>query len=302
MTGSFDQHPDGSILPDAHGVAVLGCGNMGSAMARALLAVDRRVVVWNRTSERADTLAADGAEVRSTPDEALADVPLAILCLRATDDVRSVLDNVVPERLAGRTILNVTSGTPEDARTMHDWAQVRGFGYLDAAIGAYPEQIGHQDTRILVAGNEELWSANKSVIRTLAGSSMYVGANPSAANAIDAALTGAFYISSLVSFIEAARFTGKFGVSHETLSDLAEYAVSQLDGELKHVLGRIATGDFSTDQATLDVYADAAGAFAAGLNEQSNASMVRTTAQVLRRAVEAGLGPSDISALVTLES
>ena len=58
---------------------------------------------------------------------------------------------------------------------MRDWAQQHGISYLDAAIGAYPEQIGTHDARILVAGEEELWHANKAVFCDLAGSSMYVG-------------------------------------------------------------------------------------------------------------------------------
>jgi 3-hydroxyisobutyrate dehydrogenase-like beta-hydroxyacid dehydrogenase len=282
-------------------VAVLGCGNMGSAIARALLAKGRRVVVWNRTAARAEALAGDGAEVGASVVGAITAAPLAILCLGSTDDVRSVLETVAPEALTGRTILNVTSGTPQDARDMRDWAQANAVRYLDATIGAYPEQIGTEEARIVVAGDEALWEANRAAVCDLAGSSLYVGADHSAANAIDAALTGAFYISSLVSFIEAARFVRTFGVSHEVLSSLAGYAVVQLDGELKQILSRIASGDFSTDQATLNVYADASSAFAAGLNEHGDAPMIETTARVLRRAVDAGLGDEDIAAVVKLE-
>jgi 3-hydroxyisobutyrate dehydrogenase-like beta-hydroxyacid dehydrogenase len=274
---------------------------MGSAMARALLVAGRRVTVWNRTTERAQTLAADGAEVRTSADEALTAAPLAILCLGSTDDVRNVLGTVAPERLAGRTIFNVTTGTPQDARSMRDWAQTSGVGYLDAAIAAYPEQIGTQDARILVAGDEGLWNAHRHAVCDLAGSSSHVGADHGAANAIDAALTGAFYMSSLVSFIEAARFMDTFGVSHDVLSSLVGYAVSVLDAELKQILSRIAAGDFSTDQATLNVYADASGAFAAGLNEHGDAPMIQTTAQVLRQAVDAGLGNEDIAAVFRLQ-
>ena len=272
---------------------------MGSAMVRALLTAGRRVAVWNRTAERAEALAADGAEVVHSAEAAMTAAPLVILCVSAGQD-RSILDAVDPAQLTGRTVLNMTSGTPDEARSLRDWAQAHGVPYLDAAIGAYPEQLGTREARIMVAGEEELFEAHSDVISEIAGSSMHVGSDYGAANAIDAALTGAFYISSLVCFIEAARFVREFGVSHDVLSSLSSYSVSVLDHQIKLALDRIAADDFSTDQATLNVYADAASTFAAGLDTHGDAPMVRTAAQVLRQAVNAGLGDQDIAAAAIL--
>jgi 3-hydroxyisobutyrate dehydrogenase-like beta-hydroxyacid dehydrogenase len=227
---------------------------------------------------------------------------LAIICVSTTDDVRQILDTVGPERLVGRTLLNVTSGTPDDARSLRDWAQTHGIGYLDASIAAYPEQLGTEEARILVAGDEGLWDAHRDAVLDLAGSSMYVGGEYGAANALDCAVVGAFYISSLTAFIEAARFVNRFGVSLDVLASLTDYAVSVLGYQAKQALDRIAADDFSTDQATLNVYADAAAAFAAGLEEHGDAPIIRATAQTLRRGVDAGLGKQDIAAMVTIPS
>jgi 3-hydroxyisobutyrate dehydrogenase len=51
-------------------VAVLGTGIMGAAMARNLLAAGMEVRVWNRTREKADPLAEDGAAVTASPAQA----------------------------------------------------------------------------------------------------------------------------------------------------------------------------------------------------------------------------------------
>jgi 3-hydroxyisobutyrate dehydrogenase-like beta-hydroxyacid dehydrogenase len=281
---------------------VLGCGNMGSAMVRAYLSKGWQVTAWNRTPERAQALTGDGAEVATSSREALTRTPLAILCVSTTEDARQLLEGVNPAELAATTILNTTSGTPEDAHTFRDWAQTAGVRYLDAAIAAYPEHLGTQEARLLVAGDEDLWTAHRGAVLALAGSSMHVGADHAAANAIDCAMTGAFYISALTSFMEAVRFTAKFGVGHEVLSDLASYSLSVMDGQLKLILDRIRDQDFSTDQATLAVYADAAAAFAAGLGAHGDAPMIQTTAQVLRRAVDAGVGDQDMAVVSTLDS
>jgi 3-hydroxyisobutyrate dehydrogenase len=48
-------------------VAVLGTGNMGAGIARNLLAAGMEVRAWNRTREKAEPLADDGANVVDTP-------------------------------------------------------------------------------------------------------------------------------------------------------------------------------------------------------------------------------------------
>jgi 3-hydroxyisobutyrate dehydrogenase len=62
-------------------VAIFGTGIMGSAMARRLLAHGYKVRAWNRTRARAESLAANGAEVADSPRAAAtgADVLLTIL-------------------------------------------------------------------------------------------------------------------------------------------------------------------------------------------------------------------------------
>jgi 3-hydroxyisobutyrate dehydrogenase-like beta-hydroxyacid dehydrogenase len=274
---------------------------MGSAFVHALLKAGHRVAAWNRTPERAEALAADGAQILTSSAEALAAARLTIICIGSTDDVRQILDAAGHENLRGQAILNVTSGTPEDARTLQNYAQEHGALYLDAAIAAYPEQIGTPDARILVAGDEDLWQAHSAVIRDLGGESMYVGTDHGAANAIDAALTGAFYITSLTAYMEAVRFVSDFGVPQDVLSSLTSYGLAVLDHQTKLALDRVAKGDYATEEATLNVYADAAAAFAAGLNATGKAPMVETTARVLREAVDAGLGAEDIAALYTLK-
>jgi 3-hydroxyisobutyrate dehydrogenase-like beta-hydroxyacid dehydrogenase len=302
MTGSTDHTLPGSTSSSAREVALLGCGNMGSAMVRALLVAGHQVVAWNRTAARAEALLADGASVAATAADALTAAPLSILCLSSTDGVRDVLATADPEQLRGRTILNVTSGTPEDAHSLSEYAAELGIAYLDAAIGAYPEQMGTPDARISVAGDEQLWETNRDVICDLAGASIHVGSDVSAANAIDAALTGGFYISSLTAFMEATRFVRNFGVSHEVLAELGTYSVAVLQHQVKLALGRIAADDYGTDEATLNVYADAATTFAAALSKHGDVPILDATAQVLRRGVEQGLGEQDIAAIVDLSS
>ena len=62
-------------------IAVMGLGNMGAGMARRLLKAGYEVTVYNRTRERAEALAADGALMATLPKLAAgrADMVIAML-------------------------------------------------------------------------------------------------------------------------------------------------------------------------------------------------------------------------------
>ena len=53
-------------------LAVLGLGNMGSALAHCLLKAGHDVSVWNRTSKKAEDFAEAGATICASPDDAVA--------------------------------------------------------------------------------------------------------------------------------------------------------------------------------------------------------------------------------------
>lgn len=70
-------------------IAVLGMGIMGSAIAPNLLRAGLSVTVWNRTREKAESLARDGATVASTPAAAAASSDLVLTMLADWDAVES---------------------------------------------------------------------------------------------------------------------------------------------------------------------------------------------------------------------
>mgnify|MGYP001501607663 CR=1 FL=1 len=72
-------------------VAILGCGRMGSAIARRLRATGHQVTVWNRTPAAAEALADVGAAVAATPADAVADADLVITMVADAAAVRTVL-------------------------------------------------------------------------------------------------------------------------------------------------------------------------------------------------------------------
>ena len=65
-------------------IAFIGLGRMGMGMARNLLRAGHTVAVYNRSREKAEALAADGARVASSPADACRDAE-AVLTMVADD-------------------------------------------------------------------------------------------------------------------------------------------------------------------------------------------------------------------------
>ena len=118
-------------------VTVIGLGLMGSTLAGAFLTSGMPTTVWNRSGEKADALVAEGAIRAATVAEAVAESQLVVVCLTTDEVVHQVLDPVA-DALPGRVLVNLTNGTPQQARATAAWAADHGARYLDGGIMACP--------------------------------------------------------------------------------------------------------------------------------------------------------------------
>jgi 3-hydroxyisobutyrate dehydrogenase-like beta-hydroxyacid dehydrogenase len=165
-------------------VAVLGLGRMGGAIARALLAEGRTVTVWNRSPAAVDPLTELGAQPAATPAEAIASSPIAVVVVLDYDASYEVLGT--PDASAavrGRTIVQLTSGTPAEARAMDGWANERSAGYVDGYPMCFENVIGTPDAILLHAGASEAVEAARPHLEVL-GQAVFAGADPGSSKAI----------------------------------------------------------------------------------------------------------------------
>jgi len=246
--------PPSSASPSRADVTVLGCGLMGSALVRALAADGHRVAAWNRTHERAAALAADGIEPIDSLARAVEASPLVLACLSTYDSVRTTLDEI---DLDGRTLVNLTSGTPDGATELAEWAVGRGIPYLDGVIIAFPDFIGAPEAILAYSGPQELWEDNADLLGCLGGHTQWIGEEVSAANVFDGALIASFYTAAVGAYVEAATYALDHGVPQDLLRAATRLVLRTIGHSTKEAAGAIASGDFSTDQAKLGTYATA---------------------------------------------
>ncbi|MFJ9859941.1 NAD(P)-dependent oxidoreductase [Streptomyces albogriseolus] len=172
-------------------VTLLGLGAMGTALARAWLAAGHPLTVWNRTPSRARALAAEGARAAGSAAEAVAANALVVVCL--LDDA-SVEDTLTGTDLTGWDLVNLTTGTPAQARARAAWAAARGARCLDGGIMAVPPMIGVPEAggHVLYSGARDLFEQHRDTLAVPAGTT-YVGEDPGHAALHDVALLSAMY-------------------------------------------------------------------------------------------------------------
>lgn len=160
-------------------VTVLGMGAMGRALAGSLVAAGRTVTVWNRTPGRS----VPGVSVASSVDGAVAASPLVVVCVVDYAAMWSFLPDV-----AGKTVVNLTNGTPRQARE----AAAKIESYVDGGIMAVPPMIGRPGSLILYSGSSSAFESASPVLR-IWGEATFLGEDPGQAALYDLALLSAMY-------------------------------------------------------------------------------------------------------------
>src|SRR5918992_6284527 len=232
-------------------VSVIGLGVMGSALARALLSNGHRVTVWNRTSAKAEPLVRDGAVLADSAASAVRPSPVVLVCVEDYKVTRSILgrEEVAPA-LAGRVLVELSSGTPQDARDSELWARERGIDYLDGAIMATPSQIGRPDTPIFLSGKETAFRRSEPVLKTLAGNLIYMGESVGSASAWDLATLSCLF-GALLGFFHGARIFESEGLRVGDLGSMIANISPVLGEMIQHAGEVIQTGTFDRPQSSV---------------------------------------------------
>jgi 3-hydroxyisobutyrate dehydrogenase-like beta-hydroxyacid dehydrogenase len=175
-------------------VSVIGLGAMGYALANTLLDNGHGVTVWNRTSARAEPLVRKGAMQASDAVEAISASPISIICVTDYEATRRIFESEkAASAVAGRLLIQLTTGTPQDARDGLSWAKQHGASYLDGAIIAVPSQIGRPDTTFFVSGSSATFAQGEPLLRVLAGGLQHMGEDVGAAAAWDLAVLSHYF-------------------------------------------------------------------------------------------------------------
>lgn len=280
-------------------VTVIGLGSMGATLARLLLESGHRVTVWNRTGSKADALVRKGAAAASSAAAAVAASPVVVVCVhdyKATNDILDTKD--VASALAGRVLIQLTTGSPREARDSEAWAREHGADYLDGAIQVAPDQMAKPDTVILLSGAETAFRRGEPVLKVFAGNLKYLGEEVAAASAMDLATLSYVYGATL-GFLHGARICETEGFRVDEYGAIVAEIAPSLGEFLKHEGAVIQSGRFEVSQSPLRISAEATERLAqTAKSARINAEFPNFATGLFKRAVTAGHGEEELAALI----
>jgi 3-hydroxyisobutyrate dehydrogenase-like beta-hydroxyacid dehydrogenase len=155
---------------------VIGLGPMGRAMSAALLRAGHTVTVWNRTGGRAAELVAGGAVLAPTPGEAVAASNLTILSLTDYAAMYDILGGD-PGVLDGRTLVNLSSDTPDASREAAAWAASHGADFVTGGAMMPAPAVGHPGSYAFYSGPRAVFERYRPAL-ALIGDTRYLGPDP----------------------------------------------------------------------------------------------------------------------------
>jgi 3-hydroxyisobutyrate dehydrogenase-like beta-hydroxyacid dehydrogenase len=210
-------------------IGFLGLGNMGTPMARRLLAAGHELSVWNRSEARSEPLIREGAIAAATPAEAElgADAVITMLFDDAANEevlfgANGLLDALDPGALhvACSTISVALSErlTAEHAR--------RGIDFVAAPVFGRPNVAEEGRLWIVVAGADGAVARARPLLEPLSRGISVVGREPRQAHAVK--LGGNFLISAMIhSLSESFVYAAGQGVDPETFLETVNSALFQ---------------------------------------------------------------------------
>ncbi len=276
-------------------VTVIGLGNMGAALARLLVAAGHPITVWNRTPAKAAPLAELGARVAADEAAAVAASQLTIVCVAQYEQVEAILD--AAGDLTGRTIVNLTWGTAQDARAMRERVEARSATYLDGSILGYPQDMGTERSTILYAGDRAQYDAIEPLLRPLSRT-RYAGEDAAAPNVIGSATGVVFYHTALGAYFEATAYASRFGVEPSAMTDLMDDMLELLRRSFRRAEEQIAAGSYETDQASNQIHYDAGLICREDIRSVGqSAALMGAFCDMLEPLIEAGKGDWSIASL-----
>ncbi len=181
---------------------LIGTGLMGYPLAEQICAAGLPLTVYNRTPEKATGLRDVGATVASEAEDVLKHADCIVLMLTDTSAVReTVLNEVTRPLLAGRTLIQMGTISPQQSCELAAEIQAYGGEYLEAPVlGSIPE-ARQGDLLVMVGASPQQWQQWLPLLQCFGSDPQLVGPVGSAMalklalNQLIGSLTTAFALS-----------------------------------------------------------------------------------------------------------
>ena len=205
----------------AEKVGFIGLGIMGRPMAKNLMDAGYELVLYNRTAEKAEELAQEGATAAGSPREVAGQSDVVITMLPDSPEVQEVLageDGVFEGTREGTLVVDMSTISPVVTGELAEQARDKGASLLDAPVSGGDVGAIDGTLSIMVGGSEEDFGRAKPLFDVMGKTVTHVG--PVGAGQVVKAANQIVVALTIEAVSEALVLGSKGGVAPEKILDV----------------------------------------------------------------------------------
>jgi len=199
----------------------VGLGNMGSPMVLNLLKAQYEVTVFNRTKEKEKPLVIAGAKSAVSLNELLKNCDIIFTMLSNDAAVKEVFegsDGLLNSENQGKTIINMSTVSPETSRHLNTICKQQQVHFIDAPVSGSVKPAQDGTLVILVGASHENFELAKPMFDVLGKIAIHVG-EPGVASSAKLAINYLLGLN-LQGLAETVLFAEKNGVSKQDMLNI----------------------------------------------------------------------------------
>ncbi len=151
-------------------IGFIGTGVMGSSMASHILDAGYKVLVYNRTKSRANSLIEKGAIWKDTVKELSKESDVIITIVGYPKDVEETYlgdEGILNNAKTGTYVIDMTTSKPNLAKTIYEKAKEKGIYSLDAPVSGGDIGAKNATLTIMVGGDSEVFEKIKPILEIM---------------------------------------------------------------------------------------------------------------------------------------
>ncbi|MGW2963873.1 NAD(P)-dependent oxidoreductase [Streptomyces sp. NPDC001220] len=285
--------------PDAPRYGFVGLGVMGQPMALNLARAGTPLVVWNRTTDRAEPLRAAGARLAASVEDVFARARVVIVMLLDEAVTDTVLGRGGPgfgKLVADRVVVSMGSTAPEYARGLAADVRAAGGRFVEAPVSGSRRPAEAGELVAMLGGDRDTVEEVRPLLAPMCRETVYCG---EAGTGVLMKLAVNLYLNTTIAALaEAVHFARRQDLDLESFRAVVDSG--QLGSGVTRVkVPMLAAHDFTVQAATSDAYTStrliADAARAAGIATP----LLDLSSDLYGESVRLGNGRLDMSSVLT---
>ena len=275
----------------------IGLGVMGQPMALNLARTATSLIVWNRTVERCEPLAAAGATVAENPAGVFRQAHIVILMLATEAAIDTVLGRGTggfETNIRDRTIVHMGTTSPEYSRSLEADIGAAGGRYVEAPVSGSRKPAEAGRLVAMIAGNAEAVEEVRPLLDPMCHETVLCGPVPGAL--LMKLSVNLFLIAMVTGLAEAFHFAALHGLDLSSLASILD--AGPMASDISRVkAAKLVARDFEVQAAISDVLKNNR-LIAESARRANIASPLLDVCHTLYKETEAlGWGQSDMAAV-----